>query len=223
MQTSILATAFASAFLVAGCASQVPHPKSFQSTSQQLVPKSAQHWQTMADDIATQTRAVLGDARNEPVYVARSDKKTSFNSAFHDFLITRLMAQGVPVSVRPDGVLTLEYSTQLVRHGSERQIYVPGTLTALTGGLLVARNIVNHGISPVGFAALGIGADIAASMIDSAAVSNLELIVTTSVTSGGRYVVRKSDIYYLNQADASLFIEPRAVPTREYRVVGSGR
>lgn len=223
MQTSILATAFASALLIVGCASQVPHPKSFKSTSHQLVPKAAQHWQTMADDIATQTKAVLGDTRNTRVYVARSDKRTSFNSAFHEFLITRLLAQGVPVAVDPRGALILDYSTQLVHHRSERRMYTPGTLTLLTGGLLVARDIANHGISPLGFAALGIGADVAASLLDSAEASNLELIVTTSVTADGRYIVRKSDIYYLDQADAGLFIEPRSIPMREYRVVGDGR
>jgi hypothetical protein len=211
---------------VAGCAvSQVPHPKTFPSTSQ-LNPKASEHWQTMADDIALQTRASIearADLKGQPVYVVPAAKPTPFGTAFHNFIVTRLVHHGVPVSTGPEGPLVLDYQSQLVRHGSERLVYHPGTLTVLTGGLLVARNIAEHGLSPLGFAALGIGADIAASTLDGAIASKLELNVTTSVVANGRYVMRKSDIYYLDEADAALFIEPRSVPTREYKVIGASR
>ncbi len=210
---------------VSGCASQVPHPKSYPVTTQ-LNPKASQHWDAMADDVVSQTRASiekLGGLGNKPLYVAPTAIQTSFHQAFNNFLVTRLVNQGLPVSRRPEGAIVLEYRTQLVRHGSERNVYYPGTITALTAGLLVARDIGQHGLSPVGFAALGIGADVAASVLDSATPSKLELIVTTSMTADDRYVMRKSDVYYLDESDAALFSEPRIVPTREYRIVGGSK
>lgn len=212
------------ALAVSGCASQVPHAERFPPSSQ-LMPKASKHWETMADDIARQSKSSLERVadRSAPVYVARSPEQTVFSRAFHEFLVTRLVQHGIAVSQRPQGAVRLEYQSQLVRHGSERHVYYPGSITALTGGLLVARDIARHGISPLGFAALGIGTDIAASLIDGTQPTKLELIVTSSVVVDGRYVMRKSDVYYLDEADANLFTSPRQTPVREYRVVGAGR
>ena len=222
MQVSLPWTVALTVLFVAGCASQVPHPQSFPAATQ-LKPNASRHWETMADDVAIQTRFSwdkLGN-RTAPLYVAPASKRTAFGDAFHNFLVTRLVQHGLPVSNRPEGAFVVEYQTQLVRHGSERHVYVPGTLTFLTGGLLVARDIAMHGVSPLGFAALGIGADFGASLIDGATTSKLELIVTTSITANGRYVMRKGDVYYLDESDLALFMEPRSVPVREYRVLGS--
>jgi hypothetical protein len=222
--TARLVTALV-ALTISGCASQVPHPQRFPSSSQ-LAPKASKHWEVMADDIATQAKTSLDRVATQKVpivYVVQSRQRSVFSQAFHDFLITRLVHHGIAVSQRSQGAIRLEYQSRLVRHGSEREIYYPGTLTALTAGLLVARNIAEHGISPLGFAALGIGADIAASVLDATQASKLELIVTTSIVDNGRYIMRKSDVYYLNEADSALFTEPRTVPTRQYRVLGAGR
>ena len=52
-----------------------------------------------------------------------------------------------------------------------------------------------------------------------------ELIVTTSVANSARYLMRKTDVYYIDDADLSLFAKPiparPPTPTREYRVEGS--
>ena len=214
--------------IVTGCSSQVPYPKSFPSATQ-LKPKASQHWQVMADDVVTQTQVSIertGYLNSRPLYVAPAAYRTAFGDAFNNFLITRLVNRGVPVSNRPEGAVVLEYQSQLVQHGSERNVYYPGTISALTGGLLVARNINLHGLTPAGAAVLGIGADVAASFLDGASTSKLELIVTTSITSEGRYVMRKSDVYYLDETDAALFTvfrEPWSVPTRKYGVLGDAK
>lgn len=220
--TALLAGALA--LVLCSCASHVPHAQRFP-TSTQLVPKAAKHWETMADDIAAQAKESLdriAPGANRMVYVAQSAQRSAFSQAFHDFLVTRMVNRGIPVSRQQRGALRLEHQSRVVRHGSERWVYYPGTLTALTGGLLVARNIAEHGIGQVGFAALGIAADIAASHLDGTQPSQLELIVTTSIVDEGRYLMRKSDIYYLEEADAGLFAEPRVIPMKRYQVLGSG-
>ena len=41
--------------------------------------------------------------------------------------------------------------------------------------------------------------------INSGGPTSTELILTTTVATGGRYLVRKTDLYYVEEADASLF------------------
>ena len=58
-------------------------------------------------------------------------------------------------------------------------------------------------------AALGLtaAADYGAS-INSGGPTNTEMILTTTVTRGGQYIVRKTDVYYLENADTPLFMRP---------------
>lgn len=225
MHTHTALVAGALALALCGCASQVPHSQRFPASTQ-LLPKASKHWETMADDIAAQAKESLdriAPGANRTVYVAQSAQRSVFSQAFHDFLVTRMVNRGIPVSRQPHGALRFEYQTRVVRHGSERSVYYPGTLTALTGGLLVARNIVEHGIGKPGIAALGIAADIAASHLDGTQPSKLELIVTASIVDEGRYLMHRSDIYYLDEADAGLFAEPpRDTPMKQYQVLGVG-
>jgi hypothetical protein len=52
------------------------------------------------------------------------------------------------------------------------------------------------------------------------APSKAELIVTTSVANTGRFLIPKTDVYYIDDADLSLFLEPPPTPTHAYRVQG---
>jgi hypothetical protein len=46
-------------------------------------------------------------------------------------------------------------------------------------------------------------------------LSKTEVIVTTSVTRKGQFLMRKTDVYYLDDADGSLFEQ-----MKQWRVVG---
>jgi len=53
---------------------------------------------------------------------------------------------------------------------------------------------------------------------NSGGPTHTELILTTTVSTGGRYLARKTDVYYVEEADTSLFAS--LVPHRTVKVVG---
>jgi hypothetical protein len=64
--------------------------------------------------------------------------------------------------------------------------------------------------------ALAAGADYVAS-VDSGGPTHTELVLTTTVTNAGRYLARKTDVYYLENEDAFLFA--RALRSKVMEVV----
>ncbi len=220
------ASLIAAALTAAGCASQVPVAQTYP-VSYQKKAKASHHWDVLASDVVAQTEASL--AKNDYLngrllYVMPAQEKTTFNKAFGNFLVSQLVNRGLPVSPSREGAVTVQYETQLVQHNSERPNYSPGMLTTLTAGVLVARDIALYapteaqmlgGLALVGLADLGFGHL-------AGGPTKTELIVTTSITADGRFVMRKSDIYYLEEADASLFVEPqrKAPVVKAWKVVG---
>lgn len=220
------ATLIAVALVTAGCASQVPVAQTYP-VSYQKKAKAAHHWDVLAADVVAQTVASL--ERNNyldgrALYVVPSEEKTTFNRAFANFLTSQLVNHGLPVGTVRDGAVVVQYETQLVKHNSERPNYTPGMLTALTAGVLVARDVALHaaqeslylgGMAVVGLADVGFGHL-------AGGPTKTEVIVTTSITDNGRYLMRKSDIYYLEDVDASLFAEApvKVSPVKEWKVVG---
>ena len=59
----------------------------------------------------------------------------------------------------------------------------------------------------LGVLGLSAAADYGAS-INSGGPTNTEMILTTTVSRGGQYLVRKTDVYYLENADTPLFLRP---------------
>lgn len=207
--------------LIGGCSSsQVPYTQN-HPVSYQKVARATSHWDILADDVAAQTAAAIGIQK--AIYVAVPKEATDFNRAFHNFLITRMVNKGIPVSNQKIGAIEVQYEAQVVRHNSERRAYKPGTITMLAAGLLVAHNVPNwtHGADKAAaFLGVAAGADAAVST-DAGSPTKTELVVTTSAVEGGRYLVRKTDIYYLEPEDASLFIETvMATSMTTFRVVG---
>lgn len=211
--------------LLAGCSTaQVPYTENFPIFTQKVF-KSTGNWDIIADDVAVQTVAAIGT--HKMIYVAAPTEATDFNSAFHNFLITRMVNKGIPVSNNKGGAIEVQYETQLVKHksNSERSTYQPGTITALAAGLLVARNIHKWSSTGQAVALLGavVGADVLASSKHSESPTKSELVVTTSAIEDGRYLMRKTDIYYIPPEDVSLFmhIEKQDTQVKEFSVVGA--
>lgn len=207
---------------LAGCAmSPVPVAENFQLTTQKKV-RSAGHWSMLSRDVIAQTLASLeksGATRENAVYVPTPLSASDFDKAFHQFLITELVQKGWQVlTTASNSSLTLSYQTQIVKHNSKRPQFVPGLFTAITAGLYVL-----HNASPA-VAALGLagGLDAGAS-IYSGGPTHTELLLTTTVTGAGRYVSRKTDVYYVEESDASLFaslqIDPSILKATTMKVV----
>ena len=207
---------------LSGCkTAQVPYTENFPVSTQKVV-RATSHWDILADDVAAQTVTAIGI--NKIIFVATPNEQTDFNRAFHNLLITRMVNKGVPVSTEKSSSVEVQYETQVVTHNSERRAYKPGTITVLAAGLMVAYN-VHSWTRPSDSAVALLGAAGAADVFASTDAGNptkTELVVTTSATEGGRYILRKTDIYYLEPEDVPLFmkIEKRETPVREFNVVG---
>lgn len=219
MKTQLLA--LLTTLVLVGCASEVPIPETHQISGQVKV-KAAHHWDVIAGDIASETRKLLDSdsgLKQRTVYVVPAATVTPFNKAFHNFLVTQLVRQGIPVSEKRDNALEVRYETQVVRHESDRTAHRPGTFTALVTGILVARNIHTWAAHEKGLGALaaGVGLDVGLGHLTD--VSKTELLVTTSLSDQGLYRMRKSDAYYIEDADGSLYKELDR-QAREWKVVG---
>jgi len=210
----------AGAVLLVGCASSpIPVSANFPLTVEPKV-RSAGHWGLLSNDVVKQTLESLGKLGvSGNLYVALPANATAFDKAFQNFLITDLVKSGRVVQQFPDQALEISYQTQVVRHNSFRPHFVPGRFTMITAGLYAAYGL---GYNPVGDKMAGglaaaIGADYIASE-SSGGPTATELILTTTIASGGRYLVRKTDVYYVEEADTTL-MQYRAAP-QVMKVVG---
>ncbi|MFZ1609138.1 hypothetical protein [Candidatus Aalborgicola defluviihabitans] len=197
----------AGAAVLAGCASSpIPVSANFPLTVEPKV-RSAGHWGQVSNDVAKQTLeslSKLGVSGN--LYVALPANPTAFDRAFNNFLITDLVKAGRVVQQSPDQALEVSYETQVVRHNSPRPNFLPGRFTMITAGLYAAYGLglnPNVGDKMAGGLAAAVGADYIASE-SSGGPTATELILTTTIASGGRYLVRKTDVYYVEEADTTL-------------------
>ncbi|KRD22121.1 MULTISPECIES: hypothetical protein [Acidovorax] len=198
---------------LAGCAyrSPIPLAENFELTVQPKV-RSAGHWELVSNDVVAQTLSTLdksGVAPGTQLHVALPPNPSSFDLAFRDFLITKLVQSGAPVLQDPGQTLNVTYNTQIVRHNSPRPHFIPGQFTMIAAGLMAGYGLRHEHLDLQLLATLGLTslADYGAS-INSGGPTNTEMILTTTVTRGGQYVVRKTDVYYLENADTPLFMRP---------------
>jgi hypothetical protein len=203
----LMALAAAGAAVLAGCASSpIPVSANFPITVEPKV-RSAGHWGQLSNDVVKQTLESLnklGVSGN--LYVAMPANATTFDKAFNNFLITDFVKAGRVVQQTPDQALEVSYQTQVVRHNSYRPNFLPGRFTMITAGLYAAYGLgvdPNFGDKMAGGLAAAIGADYIASE-SSGGPTATELILTTTIATGGRYLVRKTDVYYVEEVDAPL-------------------
>lgn len=200
------------AFALSGCGSApIPLAQNFELTNQYKV-RSAGHWELLSRDVVAQTRATLekaGYAPSTPLHVAAPPQSSAFDLGFRDFLITELVQGGATVQQNPGAVLEVTYNTQVVRHNSARPHFIPGQFTMLAAGVMAAYGLRHQHLDTQLLATLGLtGAADYANSINSGGPTNTELILTTTVSRAGQYVARKTDVYYLENADTPLFVRP---------------
>ncbi|MEG0677335.1 MAG: hypothetical protein RR473_11905 [Comamonas sp.] len=179
----------------------------------------------MADDVVKQTLATLqrsGVAAAIPIYVQQPEQASAFDRGFREFLQTKLVQNGVAVSTNEGAAqLQLSYTTQVVVHKSARPHYIPGQFTMLAGGLMAAYGLRLEHLDTKLFATLGLaGAADFANSINSGGPTRTEIILTTSVSRMGQFVSRKTDVYYLEDVDAPLFMTAQnSYPVRNMKTV----
>ena len=195
------------AAVMAGCVtSPIPVSENFPLTVQPKV-RSAGHWNLVSKDVVAQTlESLTRVGTSAGLYVSLPANATTFDKAFREFLITELVKSGRVVRQAPDNAIEVSYQVQLVRHESPRPQFVPGKFTMITAGLyaLYGLHAEHLDMKLAGGLGLAAVADYVAS-VDSGGPTHTEMILTTTVATGGRYLARKTDIYYLQDEDATLF------------------
>jgi len=193
--------------LLAGCRSQLPlattYPMSMQNKMQ-----AAHHWDVLAEDVAEQVADAVDDRvemRLLPIDVV-AENEGPFSEVFSELLMSRLVQEGLQVSSAREGVVALRFKVQVVLHGRRHQRPVPGLLTAIGAGVSVARDVSEDWL--YGAAGLGLLADVGVGYL--ASHSDHEVVVTTALLHKNRFVMRSSDIYYINDQDYLHYAEPLA-------------
>ncbi|MDR3089587.1 MAG: hypothetical protein LBU39_07210 [Desulfobulbaceae bacterium] len=213
-------------FVCAACAQTTAPTDPMNRVSPKL--EAAYHWQVLAGDVARRindelirldmldTALTVKRTCGDDNHVCADNETSSFNEAFHDLLLTELVALGAPV--RPDAAadtLEVSYKTQTVRHDAFRLNRPrPGMITALTAAVMVLRNAPTEVIS------IATGGAVDYAVQNMVAAGHYEVIITTSIGSGNRYLFRASDIYAINDADYPQYLERQrksatAVPMRQ--------
>lgn len=205
-----------SACSLIACSAPTPVAQNFP-LSYQAVARTAKHWDVVADDVVAQTSNTIGSSellRGRPVYVDPASRTTAFDSVFRDFMVNHLVERSMQVSVCPtrdeartDGRdVRVHYETHVINHAAMPH-YRPGVLTALAGGVFVGRMIGDSGISRDAAGVLGFGTIAAADLLGGymPSATKTELVVTTTIEENNRFLMRRSDVYYVPDGDRSLF------------------
>lgn len=233
-----LAAVLAAAVLLSGCGTlDVPRADNYPATGQKKA-RAVHHWDVLAGDVAARVADKIASwpQGEYPIHVTVADN-SSFNLGFLKLLKVHLLNRGVAVSTVPTAV-ELEVQTQLVQHESAvpRNLPVPIGGTLLGTGVGVWRDWKVHyadrTLLPGVATALGVGAGVALDMAQlytqgaaAGGPTRTEVLITTALKSQDRYLAGSADMYYIERADAVLYlpelppVAPPPTPVKTWRVV----
>jgi hypothetical protein len=235
-----LASASTLCALVAACSTlDVPRAMNYPASGQQKA-RAVHHWDLLANDVADRiaTKAAAGAMEKNTFHLVPSTGST-FNRAFGDLLLTRLVERGLVMASSPaldnSAGAYIRFDVQVVSHESGARNAPAMPLTSLAVGIAVLRDSWMHIPSSTSGAlaglATGMVGDLSSQMLSGTASggpTRTELLVSTSLEMGQRFVTRTSDIYYIEPEDAKLFMQPPPpppppppAPTKNWKVVGS--
>lgn len=209
---------------LSGCI-RIPQPAGYTYSVQQKM-QAAHHWEVLANDVAQQINKELidRDYLTTPVYVRHScglpdacgkSETFAFDEGFNDLLVSELVRFGIPTQTTNDeDTLVVDYKVQVLYHSAARfQNPPPGVLTALTMGIVVFRN------APGEILALATAGAVDSALASASFSGHYEVIITTSIVDDNRYVMRSSNIYYINDAD--FWHYQQAAPAAELELTSS--
>ncbi len=203
-----------------GCATSTPLMPQAERypASTQKKPLAVQHWGAIAADVAMQTKLTLDQnnfLKQRALYVAPGN--SVFEQSFSKYMISNLVARGIPVANSPEGAVEVKYNVQVVQHkpgfNPTEQSYIPGSATGGIAGLWILRDAVLHAsrdawiVGSIGVAAAYDVYKILESEKNKHLTNstNTELVISTSIADNGRYQMHKTDAYYIEQVEASFF------------------
>lgn len=214
--------------MLIGCSSmnakyQVPIPKDHAKAEQKLL-QSSKHWDIIAEDVAIQSIDALNNKGllKMPMTLKSHGNPSIFHQSLNNFITTHLVNKGAVISAHPEinkifDKIQIEHDIQVVKFKSERtnrrkSDYLPGQYTVQSLGLVTLYNAVTRWSSDslkAGFIGIGVARDAIAnsernddSLLE---IPNVEVIVHSSIIKDGTYIMRKSNVYYFNEPDKSLY------------------
>lgn len=235
-----LVAALAAATSLSGCSTlNVPTAEAYPSSGQHKA-RAVHHWDLLADDVAARivAKARAGDMLTQAFHLLPAEY-TPFNRAFGDLLLTRLVNQGMVIATVPNpghnAGAFIRYDAQVVAHASRGRNSTELPITSLAVGVAVLRDSWLHvpttASGAIAGLATGLVADVSSKVMSGSASggpTRTELLVSTSLELGQRFVGRTSDIYYIEPDDVGLFIPappppppPPPAPVKNWQVVGS--
>ena len=212
-----LALSLLAALWASGCSTlDVPHAENYPASGQKKA-RAVHHWDVLADDVALGIAGKISAWPTDeyPIYVVPA-ADTSFNQGFRKLLITRLLDRGVFLSTEPTAV-ALTFDVQLVHHPAPVPYQALLPWARLAPGVAVSRDWQAHSGDPSVVATRAPEAsalDTQRALAGGAAAggpTRTEVLITTSLEGGSRYLARTADVYYIAQDDALLY-EVQAPP-----------
>lgn len=190
--------------------SATPVATNFETTKQHKL-QAAAHWKVIAEDIAKTIAARVPSGQS--LYVAQP-QKSAFNQAFFNEVLTALVNQGAIVVKQPaQADTTIEINTQTVKFGPDRPKYqTVGGLTALAATAWVVHEVNpawSSGQVLAGAGALAVAADASTWFLSERAagpVPTHEIFVTVTASDKNRYIARTSNVYYVADSNADLYL-----------------
>lgn len=173
---------------LAGCSrSHVPVPEKPVAYTQEKA-QAAEHWRDIAVDVAEKVRDALverTDLTTKPVYVVAPNSRP-FMLSFNQLLRSELVSRAIQVSERRESdTVQIEYDVITVHHDSSR--FSSGVYSIL--------------------ADMGIGLG---RLFSGSSGSDNEIIVNVRMAYDNRYVVHRSYVRYINDADWELYLSPES-------------
>lgn len=182
---------------------------------------AAERWKMLVEDVAKQTLAsmvklgVSGD-----LYIALPPGASGFDREFQQLLVAELLKNGQPVMQYPtDQTLQISYQTKLIGHNSPHPGFQPEGFTPIGAMVFAAYDsidLASHQRALTGSNLAGNAALIQTGDPDRPPAT--ELTLHTSLFAGGRYLMRKTDVYYVESVDPS-FMQYKA-HSKVLKVVG---
>jgi len=222
---------FAITLLFLCSCSNVPKPVSYRVTTQQKM-QAVHHWDVLAKDVAKDVKLALRKEKekdptlcDKPIYL-EPRKASLFGKVFDTLLITQLVNQKGPTkheskhkiklttkneskqkikfTKNENNSLKLKYETQMVKHKSKRHTspLYPGEallLTALGHGVYKAFSANSDAL---GLFAVAGAVEVINGLEHDWTVPHYEIVITTQLTNNDDVIYRKSNIYYIQDADS---------------------
>ena len=198
---------------ISGCATknnETPLTTHFPTT-RQIKLQAGAHWEIIANAVAEHMVSNKG-IDGATLSILPPAPNSDFTKAFRNQLISALVNKGFPIARNAVGKGTIvEIETQLVRFSPARyQNHYFVTSKALASGMWSVHGLEIPSKTTLKSGTLATNATIdwnrwADQEFSEDLTPQHELIVTTSVSKGGMYVGRTTDVYYIADTDMTLY------------------